>query len=42
VRVAVEGAGDAVQVIAKAQGCAEVGVCYPPLTRTYRVSLRGG
>ncbi|MDX9974186.1 MAG: protein-disulfide reductase DsbD N-terminal domain-containing protein [FCB group bacterium] len=42
VRVAVEGAGESVQVIAKAQGCAEVGVCYPPLTRTYRVSLRGG
>lgn len=42
VRVAVEGAGESVQLIAKAQGCAEVGVCYPPLTRTYHVSLRGG
>lgn len=37
----VDGAADAVTVQVKYQGCADLGICYPPQTRTLRVAMPG-
>jgi thiol:disulfide interchange protein DsbD len=42
IRVALAGPSIPVRLTAKAQGCAEVGVCYPPITRAYSVPATGG
>ena len=33
------GAGDAIQISATSQGCADLGVCYPPLSQTVLLNL---
>jgi thiol:disulfide interchange protein DsbD len=42
IRVPVAGAGDKLSLDITSQGCADVGVCYPPETRTVRVAMAAG
>lgn len=40
VKVTLEGPAIPVRLTARAQGCADVGVCYPPVVRTFEVAGR--
>lgn len=42
VRVRLSGANVPVKLVTKAQGCAEVGVCYPPITKAFSVPAAEG
>lgn len=42
VRLRLSGPSVPVNLTAKAQGCAEIGLCYPPVSRTYSVPASPG